>query len=47
MNVATHTARGLPLPAELETAEISEAKLAYLEHGSGEQLCSFTTASAT
>lgn len=36
MNLATQTARGLPLPAELETAEISRAKLAYLEHGSGE-----------
>ena len=36
MTLATQTARGLPLPAELETAEISGAKLAYLEHGSGE-----------
>jgi pimeloyl-ACP methyl ester carboxylesterase len=36
MNLATLSARGLPLPAGLETAEIRGAKLAYLEHGSGE-----------
>ena len=30
------TARGLPLPAGLKTAEIDGARLAYLEHGSGE-----------
>lgn len=30
------TARGLPLPADLKTVEIDGARLAYLEHGSGE-----------
>ena len=30
------TARGLPLPAGLKTVEIDGARLAYLEHGSGE-----------
>lgn len=36
MNLATLTARGLPLPAGLETAQISGGRLAYRENGSGE-----------